>query len=111
MISYQCIYYTFINIYILHTKYLYLTTGLFYYTTVLYIDIDECLTGTSGCEQLCQNTPGSFKCTCFLGYAMNSDNRSCVKTGTVKHAYSDHANDQLTLLKSNFPSLWVLNKL
>lgn len=69
-------------------KYLYFThlttTDLLYYTSVLYIDIDECLTGTSRCEQLCQNTPGSFTCSCFLGYTLKSDHRSCVKAGIFK---------------------------
>ena len=33
-----------------------------------YIDINECLTNNGGCEQLCNNTYGSFICYCSSGY-------------------------------------------
>ena len=31
-------------------------------------DIDECATGNGGCDQNCTNTPGSYQCSCNLGY-------------------------------------------
>ena len=34
-------------------------------------DIDECAEGDSGCSQICVNTPGSYYCTCELGFAPN----------------------------------------
>ena len=40
-------------------------------------DIDECQSGTSGCQQLCTNTVGSFFCRCRAGYSLNSDARTC----------------------------------
>ncbi|XP_060573878.1 fibrillin-1-like [Ruditapes philippinarum] len=45
-----------------------------------FIDIDECSVDYSEadkCEQNCTNTDGSFKCSCFNGYDLNSDRRSC----------------------------------
>ena len=33
-------------------------------------DRDECSDGSSGCEQLCSNTDGSFNCSCRDGYSL-----------------------------------------
>lgn len=44
-------------------------------------DVDECLEKTSGCQQICNNTDGSFKCQCFKGFSLNSDNTTCSRTG------------------------------
>uniref|UniRef100_A0A6P8IYU7 Sushi, von Willebrand factor type A, EGF and pentraxin domain-containing protein 1-like n=1 Tax=Actinia tenebrosa TaxID=6105 RepID=A0A6P8IYU7_ACTTE len=35
-------------------------------------DIDECLTGGHGCNQVCINTPGSYTCACAPGYQHTS---------------------------------------
>ena len=40
-------------------------------------DIDECAAGTHECEQDCQNLQGSFQCLCELGYALDTDGKSC----------------------------------
>jgi hypothetical protein len=40
------------------------------------IDIDECANKNGGCGQVCENTPGSYRCSCVdsdLGY----DGKSC----------------------------------
>ena len=39
--------------------------------------IDECLSNNGGCSQICTNTVGSFKCACFTGYTLASDQRTC----------------------------------
>ena len=39
-------------------------------------DIDEC-DGVNDCQQLCQNTEGSYTCSCSEGFTLNSDNRTC----------------------------------
>ena len=41
------------------------------------LDIDECAANTDGCEQVCQDTPGSYTCSCQPGYTLNRDNRTC----------------------------------
>ena len=43
-------------------------------------DIDECqASNNGGCAQRCINTPGSYYCQCFSGYAAtNADAASCV---------------------------------
>ena len=42
---------------------------------ILFTDIDECDLGI--CEQDCNNTNGSYYCTCREGYYLGNDNRSC----------------------------------
>lgn len=34
-------------------------------------DIDECQKSNHGCEHLCQNTRGSYKCSCKHGYVQS----------------------------------------
>ena len=36
-----------------------------------FTDINECGTGNGGCEQMCNNTVGSYLCTCRAGYQRN----------------------------------------
>ena len=44
------------------------------------IDIDECSV-TNPCTQYCNNTIGSFECSCRDGFQLHSDKFTC--TGTV----------------------------
>ena len=39
-----------------------------------FADIDECATDSSVCDQLCENTIGSFLCSCRDGYTLNPIN-------------------------------------
>lgn len=41
------------------------------------LDINECETGTDNCTQRCENTLGSFKCSCTLGCKLANDEVSC----------------------------------
>ena len=43
---------------------------------ILFTDIDEC--DLDICEQECNNTIGSYYCTCREGYYLGNDNRSCL---------------------------------
>ena len=48
------------------------------------VDIDECATNTSTCEQVCINAIGDFLCNCFDGYRLNvTDNSTC--DGEFRH--------------------------
>lgn len=48
-----------------------------YFNHFLLPEIDECATGTHGCEQICINTMGGYKCDCKLGYELHSDGKKC----------------------------------
>ncbi|MCP3662876.1 MAG: hypothetical protein GY696_10325, partial [Gammaproteobacteria bacterium] len=37
------------------------------------LDIDECLSGNGGCQHNCDNTPGSYECSCLSGYKLEAD--------------------------------------
>lgn len=51
---------------------------------MIFIDIDECQESTSGCTQRCDNTEGSFVCSCVPGFTLNTDNKTCSPTGIIK---------------------------
>ena len=44
---------------------------------LLYLDVDECSTANGGCQQLCNNTVGSFFCFCQLGYSLQLNGFNC----------------------------------
>ena len=41
------------------------------------LDYNECATSNGGCSQNCDNTDGSFQCSCNNGYLLDSDEASC----------------------------------
>jgi len=41
------------------------------------LDVNECEAMPPHCEQNCRNTPGSFACSCNLGYVLAADQLSC----------------------------------
>ena len=40
-------------------------------------DINECASQNGGCEQNCQNTIGSYSCSCLTGYLIDSNGYNC----------------------------------
>ena len=42
-----------------------------------YIDVDECSESTDGCEQTCNNTVGSYMCSCGSGYRLANNGLMC----------------------------------
>ena len=47
------------------------------------LDINECSLNSGGCDQLCNNTIGSFQCSCNSGYTLNGDGITCSGRITV----------------------------
>ncbi|XP_065917242.1 multiple epidermal growth factor-like domains protein 6 isoform X3 [Dysidea avara] len=41
------------------------------------IDINECLIDNGGCTHTCDNTDGSYQCSCNKGYELTSDGHNC----------------------------------
>ena len=41
------------------------------------LDINECSNNSGGCSHNCINKIGGFDCTCYNGYKLDSDSRSC----------------------------------
>ena len=42
-----------------------------------FVDIDECAVNNSNCEEMCNNTLGSFVCDCRAGFALQPDGLTC----------------------------------
>uniref|UniRef100_A0A8C8RBZ5 Growth arrest specific 6 n=1 Tax=Pelusios castaneus TaxID=367368 RepID=A0A8C8RBZ5_9SAUR len=40
-------------------------------------DINECNVQNGGCNQVCLNSLGSYRCTCYSGYTLRKDNKIC----------------------------------
>lgn len=42
-----------------------------YLLILIILDVNECEVNNGGCEQLCENISGSFRCSCFKGWRRN----------------------------------------
>lgn len=52
---------------------------LMFFGIIHLADIDECAIRNGGCEQHCQNVPGSYECFCDVGLQIDPSNgRSCI---------------------------------
>ena len=40
-------------------------------------DINECLSSNGGCHHNCNNSVGSYTCSCNSGYQLNGDGHTC----------------------------------
>ena len=47
---------------------------------LLYPDINECDESNGGCSHNCNNTEGSFECSCRDGYILDSEGKTCSGT-------------------------------
>ena len=47
-------------------------------------DVDECIGGTHNCAQNCDNTVGSYTCSCDEGYTTTDNGATC--DGILLHA-------------------------
>ena len=56
-------------------------------TTFIVIDVNECLTDNGGCTHQCNNTVGSYYCSCWNGYELSSDNHTCIGKYTNRSSY------------------------
>ena len=64
----------------------------------MFADVNECRSENGGCEQICENTDGSFRCSCRSGYTLNFDQRSCDSKYTCKgyRRYMETPKDCIT---------------
>ena len=54
---------------------------LLLFTTCKYLsiaDINECADDNGGCQHICNNTGGSFHCSCNPGYSLNEGGKNCI---------------------------------
>ena len=50
---------------------------LYTHDSTFIVDIDECLIDNGGCNQTCDNTNGSYQCSCSEGYELTNDTHNC----------------------------------
>ena len=41
-------------------------------------EIDECLVNNADCAHVCDNTEGSYECSCYEPYTLAADGRACL---------------------------------
>ena len=51
---------------------------MLWYIVLYNVDINECTDGISNCDQICNNTIGSFTCDCHSGYILANDGHTCL---------------------------------
>jgi hypothetical protein len=68
-------------------------------------DIDECANDNdNNCDQLCNNTEGSFLCYCQSGYKLNADGQSC---DDLNECLTPQRCPALTQVCSNIPGSFL----
>ena len=68
---------------------------------IIFADIDECAHNISGCNQNCTNTIGSYFCSCYPGYDIQNDNRTCVGKDLTLSIYVCYYNSYISNLIYN----------
>jgi len=71
-----------------------------YGVQLFYSDIDECVQGLAGCSQSCNNTVGSYFCTCMDGFELGTNNQTCTGDYIISN-YIEYCNLQLKSLYHN----------
>ena len=66
-------------------------------TSLPYIvpDVDECIDGTDGCEELCTNTIGDYECHCREGFELDVNGLNCNGEYIYIDYYNLSSNDAL----------------
>lgn len=44
----------------------------------LFLDLNECTTGSHNCDHKCNNTFGGFECSCYDGFVLSSNQATCI---------------------------------
>lgn len=53
-------------------------------------ELDECELQDHGCEHECINTLGGYQCSCYIGYELHSDKKSCESNYAIIIVYFIH---------------------
>ena len=54
--------------------------------------MDECKKKNGGCNQICVNKPGTFECTCKVGYKLGTNKKTCSGNIFVWNGNDDVSN-------------------
>ncbi|XP_059143177.1 tolloid-like protein 1 [Physella acuta] len=68
-------------------------------------ELDECKNNDHGCDHICVNTLGSYRCECRIGYELHSDGKRCENAcGGYIHAENG------TITSPSYPEFYPANK-
>ena len=82
LLFFHNIFYNIIIIYISRRVTIIISYVTINYFFTFYTDINECETSSQyPCDQICENTAGSYKCKCKPGFMLDYDGKSC--TGKI----------------------------
>ena len=56
-----------------------------YVVLFTFVDMNECTLGTHNCSQVCNNTEGSFVCSCNAGYQLQDEGTTCTGMYQMLH--------------------------
>ena len=64
-------------------------------TDCLILDANECDSNHGGCNHTCNNTDGSFVCSCDSGYTLDSDKLGClgISETNITYMYNGFSSD------------------
>ncbi|XP_026465005.1 collagen and calcium-binding EGF domain-containing protein 1-like [Ctenocephalides felis] len=79
------------------------------------MDIDECRENNGGCEQICENAAGSYRCLCEQGYQISPNGHHCQELNSVRPSLEEdiaeirqilsERNDQMRSLQNQVLAL------
>lgn len=72
----------------------------------LLLDINECkdpVNINGGCSQICENTPGSYHCSCKNGFVMLSNKKDCKGKSKKRHLLCKSKNSVRGISPGNSP--------
>ncbi|KAH9490031.1 Dorsal-ventral patterning tolloid-like protein 1 [Bulinus truncatus] len=72
------------------------------FTAQFITDKDECSINNGGCEHICKNVLGSYKCNCLSGFSLNDDLHSCKEAG-CHHELTNHSG---VITSPNYPEYY-----
>ena len=68
------------------------------------IDDDECAVGNAGCDHICNNTHGSYYCSCHHGYSLDTNSKTC--TGKILTMHTSCICGSKGRRQGGAPSWW-----
>ena len=64
-------------------------------------DINECASNNGGCSDGCNNTKGSYYCTCSSGYELSGDNVTCIGESKLTYLALKIVHSGMYMYKNN----------
>ncbi|XP_074593288.1 protein tolkin-like [Brevipalpus obovatus] len=71
------------------------------FSAVFISDKDECSVNNGGCQHICKNTIGSYKCACHSGFVLHENGHDC-KEGSCTHQIQSTSSVE-SIVSPNYP--------